>query len=150
VQNNDGTQNLVTQAKLVNQNTRYTCPNIIRGMKSVTYASVYNILYEHKNETNYDIDVVLHDILQACKTRREKLWMSRHMLKIITTQSIGGKADPKIIKDIKRMHHISQLDSRLLLRKLQHAALRRIYRPEGRFIRTKHEEFTNTSSCFHD
>ena len=106
-------------------------------MKSVRFCTVYNKLYLH----GYGKQAV-DKLMSECKTARDKYWVTKHLLTICKTQSIGNKLSEKIdLKKIKHANNISKLKIGLQIRGLQHKVIEHLYKPHGTFYEINRRQF---------
>ena len=97
-----------------------------------TYADTYDLCFQH------GVDWVVTHKLEG-EGLRTRYWTSRHLLKLVTTQSLGQLYLAQRVvttQRIRTVYRTADLERRLRLRKLQHAILRYLWRPGGALMRT--------------
>lgn len=108
-------------------------------MKDLSYSKLYNIIYASYIRKNYN--KTISNILDNCKTIRERYWTSKQILKILHTQRIGKHMDNPTIHHLWDVYKMSSIGAKAQNRKIQHAALRHLYRPNGSIFKRNINEF---------
>lgn len=105
-------------------------------MKPLTYAAIYNTCYE-LGQTRF-MGMVKKNTSTRCTLRTRYHW-SKHIHKMITTSNPQFRFTPHILpfaflSDVSTCHRIANIARLQLLRRLQRALLRWIWRPHGPFF----------------
>lgn len=109
-------------------------------MENLSYASIYNYIYEKKvKEKNIYSIIELFPLSK--KNDRYKYWVTKHLKKIYKTQKLGAHISDSEYNTINIINKKSHLSMRLKLRKIQHKAIEHVWRPNGFFANELSQSF---------
>jgi hypothetical protein len=101
-------------------------------IRKMTYAKCYDNVYNLYKTRGKECDFV-RICLDKCSTIRDKIHVSRHLTRLIGTQSIAKYHNIGVAsrRELQRLFRVSEIRRRLAARRIQNAALDFLYRPGG-------------------
>lgn len=118
----------------------------MKKWNNVTYASVYNYLFKNRKCCTKSSLCKLGKMITKGKKidDRTLYWLSKHVLKIYETQSIGEHISRKEREKLRIIHANASLNIRLRLRQLQHKAIEYMWRPDGVLFNNMKNEYSKS------
>jgi len=101
-------------------------------IRKMTYAKCYDSVYNLYKTKGKECDFV-RICLEKCSTVHDKIHISRHLTRLIGTQSIAKyhNVDDASHSELQGLFRLSELRRKLAVRSIQNAVLDFLYRPGG-------------------
>lgn len=105
--------------------------------EDVTYSNVYNYFFTNIGKENF-LKILLKDLLKDTKdvhkNSRNLYWVTKHLIKIKSTQRIGNKISSDDLNKISKIHRLSTISNNLKIRTIQHKIIENLYRPDSKLF----------------
>ena len=111
------------------------------------YSTIYNKVYEQYINRDKDVNKYVQTRVKRCRSNREKLWLTKHLLKMAKTQTIGRKFTQTTLDKIEHESTLVRIRSTIGVRKIQKRAIRFLYRPHGSIYEKNKRRLECDFSC---